>query len=112
MSKALGRFSFTLRMTVAAKFFAELQRERRRGNVCSETELRLRLAFRTLGRNAPESALTAAIGLEIDRVEREAATLRRMRSELFNSADPSENRAAVAEARSVGEEYSDTESWK
>jgi hypothetical protein len=83
MSKALGRFTFALRMTVAGQFIAELQRERRIGNVCSETEQRLKDAFRTLGWEAPESALTAAIGFEIDRVEREAATLRQMRAGLF-----------------------------
>ena len=43
----------------------------------------MKLAFRTLGRDAPDAALAAAVGAEIDRVERDAAVLRKLRSELF-----------------------------
>jgi hypothetical protein len=83
MSKAAGRFTFALRMTAAGRFIAALQQERRSGHVAFETEERLRRAFRTLGSDPPESALTAAIGSEIERVEREAATLRKLQAELF-----------------------------
>jgi hypothetical protein len=83
MSKTVDRFTFALRMTPAGRFIAELQRKRRNGNVCSETEQRLRHAFRTFGGDAPESTFTTAIASEIDRVEGEVATLRKMRSDLF-----------------------------
>jgi hypothetical protein len=69
MSKPVGRLTFALRMTAAGHFMAALKRERRGGNVCSETEQRLKQAFRT--RFAPpQSAFTVAIGSEIERVER------------------------------------------
>ena len=83
MSKALSRSTFALRLTAAGQFIADLQKERRIGNVCSETEQRLKDAFRMLGWDAPDSALKAAIDSEIDRAEREAATLRQMRAGLF-----------------------------
>jgi hypothetical protein len=70
-------------MTTAALFLAELQRERRSGNVSSETEQHLKHEFRSLGRDAMDAAFATAIGLEVDRLEREAATLRRLRTELF-----------------------------
>jgi hypothetical protein len=70
-------------MTTAAQFIAELQKERRSGNVSSETEQHLKHEFRSLGRNAMDAAFATAIGLEVDRLEREAATLRRLRTELF-----------------------------
>jgi hypothetical protein len=83
MSKTLGRFTFTLRLTVAGQFIADLQKERRLGNVSSETELYLKHEFRKLGWDAPDTTLAAAIGSEIDRLEREAATLRKLRASLF-----------------------------
>ena len=43
----------------------------------------MKLAFRTLGRDAPDAALAAAVGAEIDRLERDATVLRKLRSELF-----------------------------
>jgi hypothetical protein len=72
-------------MTTAGQFIAELQRERRSGNVSSETEQRLKHEFRRLGRNAMDVAFATAIGLEVDRLEREAATLRRLWTELFRT---------------------------
>jgi hypothetical protein len=65
-------------MTAAGQFIAELQRERRRGKVSSETELHLKHMFRKLGWDAPESTLAAAVGEEIGRLEREAATPRKL----------------------------------
>ena len=83
MSKALGRFTFTLRLTVAGQFIADLQKERRLGNISSESEQHLKHESRKLGWDAPNTTLAAAIGSEIDRLECVAATLRKMRAELF-----------------------------
>jgi hypothetical protein len=63
---------------------ARHQKERRIGNVCSETEQRLKDAFRTLGWEAPDPTLAATIDSEIDRLEREAAVLRKLRADLFD----------------------------
>ena len=57
-------------MTAAGQFIAELHRERRSGKVSSETELHLKHVFRKLGWDAPGSTLAAAVGEEIDRLER------------------------------------------
>jgi DNA invertase Pin-like site-specific DNA recombinase len=73
-------------MSIAGQFIADLQRERRSGNVSSETEQHLRHEFRKLGRDASDLTLTAAIGAEIDRLSREAATLRKLRDDLFGVA--------------------------
>jgi len=70
---------------MAGRFIAELQRERRDGNVSSETEQHLKHEFRKLGWDAPESALAAAVGEEINRLDREAATLRRLRAAVFGT---------------------------
>jgi hypothetical protein len=70
-------------MTAAGRFIAELDNERRRGKVSSETELHLKHVFRTLGWEASTPTLAAAVGEEIDRLEREAATLRKLRGDLF-----------------------------
>jgi hypothetical protein len=72
-------------MSIAAQFITELQRERRSGNVSSETEQHLKHEFRKLGWDASDSTLVAAIGVEIDRLTREAATLRKLRDNLFGS---------------------------
>ena len=56
-------------MSTAGQFIAELQRERRSGNVSSETEQHLKHEFRTLGRDASDSTLAAAVGVEIDRLK-------------------------------------------
>jgi hypothetical protein len=72
-------------MTAAGQFIAELQRERRSGNVSSETHLHLKHVFRRLGWDAAASTLAAAVGEEIDRLDREAATLRRLRADLLGA---------------------------
>jgi hypothetical protein len=74
------------RMNTAGHFVVELQRERRIGNVSSETEQHLKHEFRRLGRHASDSALAAAVGSEIDRLSREAETLRKLRAVLFGVA--------------------------
>jgi hypothetical protein len=73
-------------MSMARQFIADLQRERRSGNVSSETEQHLKHEFRTLGREASDSALATAIGAEMDRLTREAATLRKLRTAMFGVA--------------------------
>jgi hypothetical protein len=72
-------------MSIAGQFITELQRERRSGDVSSETEQHLKHEFRKLGWDASDSTLVAAIGVEIDRLTREAATLRKLRDNLFGS---------------------------
>jgi hypothetical protein len=86
MSKALGRFAFVLRTTKAGQFVAELGRQRRNGNLSSDTEQQVKQEFRRLGWEAEDAKLVAAVGSEIDRLEREPATLRKMRAELFGEA--------------------------
>ena len=73
-------------MTAAAEFIAQLQSERRGGNISGETEQHLKHEFRKLGRDVSDLILSAAIGSEITRLEREAATLRRLREMLFGVA--------------------------
>ena len=73
-------------MSIAGQFIAELQRERRSGNVSLETEQHLKHEFRKLGWGVPDSTLAAAIGAEIDRLSREAETLGRLRDTLFGVA--------------------------
>jgi hypothetical protein len=80
-----GKLGYDDQMTTAGQFIAELQRERRSGSVSSETEQHLKHEFRRLGRKAMDAAFATAIGLEVDRLEREAATLRRLRTELFRT---------------------------
>jgi hypothetical protein len=56
------------------------------GNVASETEQHLKHEFRKLGWDASDPTLAAAIGVEIDRLKREAATLHKLRAVLFGVA--------------------------
>ena len=70
-------------MTVAGRFIADLQAERRIGNVAYDTEQHLKHEFRHLGLDASADALAAAVKAKIDRLERQAATLRRLREALL-----------------------------
>jgi hypothetical protein len=45
----------------------------------------LKHEFRKLGRDASDLILSAAVGSEINRLEREAATLRKLRETLFGA---------------------------
>jgi hypothetical protein len=72
--------------TAGQEFIVELQRERRSGNISSETEQHLKHECRKLGRDASDATLAAAIGTEIDRLNREAATLCKLRAALFGVA--------------------------
>jgi hypothetical protein len=71
-------------MTTAGNFIAELQRERRIGNVSPETEQHLKHEFRALGRDASRTILAVAVEAETARLERQAATLRRLRAALLD----------------------------
>ena len=79
-------FPYHRDISIAGQFIAELQRERRSGNVSSETEQHLKHEFRKLGRDASGSILWAAIGSETDRLEQEAETLRKLRASVFAEA--------------------------
>jgi len=73
-------------MTLARQFITDLQREQKVGNVSSETEQHLKHEFRKLGSKASHDMLAAAVQAEIDRLEIQAATLRRMRESLLGVA--------------------------
>jgi hypothetical protein len=73
-------------MTTPGEFIAELQRERRAGNVSSETEQHLKHEFRKLGWDVSDAALAPVIGLEINRLDRDAITLRKLGAGLFGVA--------------------------
>jgi hypothetical protein len=65
-------------MTIAGDFITALRAEQKAGNVSSETEHHLKHEFRKLGRDASTTMLAVAVNAEIDRLERQAATLRRL----------------------------------
>jgi hypothetical protein len=73
-------------MTIAGDFITALQQEQRIGNVSSETEQHLKHEFRRLGRDASTTILAAAVNAEIDRLERQADALRRLRETLLGVA--------------------------
>ena len=73
-------------MTIAGNFIRSLQHEQKQGNVSSETEQHLKHEFRKIGRDAPGATLAEAVDAEIERLERQAATLRRMRDGLLSLA--------------------------
>jgi hypothetical protein len=72
-------------MTTAGKFITALQAERSIGNVSYETEQHLKHEFRKLGRDAAANTLAAAVEIEAGRLERHAATLRRLREKLLSA---------------------------
>jgi hypothetical protein len=78
--------AYAFEMTTAGQFIADLQKERRVGNVSGETEQHLKHEFRKLGWDASEVTLATAIDSEINRLEREAATLRKLRAGFFGEA--------------------------
>jgi hypothetical protein len=72
-------------MTIAGNFITALQQEQRIDNVSAETEQHLKHEFRKLGgSDAFPDMLTAAVDAEIDRLEHQAAALRRLRESLLN----------------------------
>ena len=73
-------------MTIAGNFITDLQAEQKIGNVSYETEQHLKHEVRRLGRDASAPTLAAAVEVEIERLERQAATLRRLRAGLLGVA--------------------------
>ena len=73
-------------MSTANQFISDLQREQKLGNVSSETEQHLKHEFRKLGRDASPTMMTEAVEGEIDRLDRQATTLRRLRETLLDMA--------------------------
>ena len=69
-------------MTIVGQFITVLQQEQRIGNVSSETEQHLKHEFRKLGRDASGPTLAAAVEAEINRLVRQADTLRRLQATL------------------------------
>ena len=72
-------------MTTAGQFITALQAEQNIGNVSSETEQHLKHEFRKLGGDASQTMLAAAVATEINRLEQQAVTLRRLRESLLTS---------------------------
>jgi hypothetical protein len=73
-------------MSTAGQFISDLQREQKIGKVSSETEQHLKHEFRKLGSKASQGVLAVAVEAEINRLERQAAKLRRMRESLLGVA--------------------------
>jgi hypothetical protein len=73
-------------MTTAGQFITALQIEQKIGNVSAETEQHLKHEFRKLGKEASSTILAAAVEAEISRLERQAATLRRLGDGLLTVA--------------------------
>ena len=70
MSGGNSRLPYGLPMTTASRFVTDLQHEQSIGNVSSETAQHLKHEFRKFGRDASGLTLAAAVGGEIDRLER------------------------------------------
>jgi hypothetical protein len=79
-------FPYGSRMSIAGQFITDLQHEQKIGNVSSETEQHLKHEFRKLGSDASGSMLAAAVEAEIERLERQAVTLQRLRQTLLDLA--------------------------
>ena len=79
-----SRLPYDHKMTIAGQFIADLQREQKIGNVSYETEQHLKHEFRKLGKDATGLMLAAAVEAEIERLERQAATLRRLCADLLS----------------------------
>ena len=71
-------------MAAARKFIADLEMERSAGDASAETEQRLRHEFRRHGWRGTGPTLAAAVNAEIERLERQTATLRRLREGILN----------------------------
>ena len=80
------RSSCDRKMTITGQFIADLQAKRRIGKIAYDTEQHLKHEFCHLGSDASAVALAAAVDAEINRLERQAATLRRLREALVSLA--------------------------
>jgi hypothetical protein len=75
-------------MAIAGNFITDLQREQKIRNVSHDTEQHLKHEFRKLGRDASGPSLAAAVEAEIDGLERQATTLRRLCAGLLKETWP------------------------
>ena len=73
-------------MNIAEQFIAALQQEQKSGYVSYESEQHLKHEFRKLGRDASGPTLAKAVEAEIEKLERQEATLRRLREALLSVA--------------------------
>jgi hypothetical protein len=71
------------REQLATRFLAELHSALKQGHVSRDTEAHLRNMFRSIGWNAEPQKLSAQVDREIERLEREALVLKKLRSESF-----------------------------
>jgi hypothetical protein len=71
--------------TAGALTFA-LRSERQNGNLSAETETHLRHELRRRGWQSDDALLAEPLSQEIARLEREAATLRKLRATMFGIA--------------------------
>ena len=67
-------------------FLSELRSSLRYGHLSSESEAHLRHMFRVLGQNSDPQQLAAQVDREVERLEREASLLKRLRQRFFGSA--------------------------
>jgi hypothetical protein len=72
--------------TTAGALTAALRSEHQKGNLSSGTESHLRHELRRCGWQSADALLVEPLALEIARLEREVATLRRLRETLFGIA--------------------------
>jgi hypothetical protein len=73
-------------MSNAGTFIAALKGELRQGNLSVASEQHLRNEFRRIGWDGRDDQLAAAVDEEIGRLEREIATLHRLRASYFGVA--------------------------
>ncbi len=72
--------------TAAGYFISLLAKERQAGIVTIETEQHLKHDFRKLSWRADDAILAASVSTQIERLEKEAVALRRLRDECFRVA--------------------------
>jgi len=78
-------FRYGRETTIAGQFIPVLQAEERLGNASYETERHLKHEFRSLDGRASGLILVAAVEAEIDRLEWQATTLRRLRDGILGA---------------------------
>jgi hypothetical protein len=68
---------------LSTRFLAELHSAFQQGHVSRDTEAHLRNMLRSIGWNAEPEKLSAQVDREIERLEREALVLKKLRSDSF-----------------------------
>jgi hypothetical protein len=72
--------------TAAGYFISLLAKERQAGIVTTETEQHLKHDFRKLSWRADDAVLAASVSTQIERLEKEAVALRKLRALCFGVA--------------------------